>query len=244
MSYLFDLVSENEKKLRDLYLQKFVPKSLIQYRKGSIKICEAQTLYSVITDKGYKSIADIGTGPGFSCLYFAKALKDMGISPEDCKIYSYDVGDLKIKNAEENLKNFCLEKFVNFKVQDAAKAIGDDFKEGELDFVLIDGNHKYKSVLRDYEAVKKLVRPGGCIAFDDCFPRPDSNPGPRQVVDALIEEGKNIQFVGDDIFNFFSYKEDGLEAARLHKKWSSARDDFCIKEKSNPKEVLALYFVE
>ena len=244
MSYLFNLVSKNEKKLRELYSQKFVPKSLINYTKGSIKICEAQTLYSVIVDKGYKNIADIGTGPGFSCLYFAKALQDMNIPPEDCKIYSYDILEPRIKNAEKNLKNFRLEKFVNFKLQDAAKAVGDDFKQGELDFALIDAHHKYESALRDYQAVKKLVRPGGCIVFDDCFPRPDSNPGPRQIVDSLIKEGKNVQFVGNDIFNFFSYNQDGREVVRLYKKWKSKPDSFCIKEKSNPKEVLALYFVE
>jgi predicted O-methyltransferase YrrM len=39
-----------------------------------------------------------------------------------------------------------------------------------LDFVLIDGDHRYEGVRRDFELYGSLVRPGGWIAFHDIVP--------------------------------------------------------------------------
>jgi len=41
------------------------------------------------------------------------------------------------------------------------------FREGELDFVYIDGNHRYEFVKADLEAYAPKVRPGGLLAGDD-----------------------------------------------------------------------------
>jgi cephalosporin hydroxylase len=40
----------------------------------------------------------------------------------------------------------------------------------QLDFLLIDGDHSYEGVSRDYELYGPLVRPGGLIAFHDIVP--------------------------------------------------------------------------
>ena len=244
MSYLFDLVSNNKESLEDLYYNKNLTTShLNSYTKGSIKACEAQTIYSVILDKGYKNIIDIGTGPGFSCLYMAQAICDSGLEFGEYKLYSIDINRTKILNAKNQLKKFGLLEYVKFFCEEGSVRMKKEAENG-FDFVLIDGNHGYESVLQDFEEAQRIIRPGGCIAFDDCFPRPPENPGPRQIVDSLISEGKNVEFIGDDIFDLFSYPCDGFEAARLHNKWISREESFCIKEKANPKQVLALYFVD
>lgn len=40
---------------------------------------------------------------------------------------------------------------------------------GEVDLVLIDGDHSYASVKNDFERFGKRVRSGGAVLFDDAF---------------------------------------------------------------------------
>jgi len=42
-----------------------------------------------------------------------------------------------------------------------------DFMQGELDFLFIDGSHKYEDVKMDYEMYGSLVKKGGVIALHD-----------------------------------------------------------------------------
>jgi len=44
------------------------------------------------------------------------------------------------------------------------------FGNGPVDFALIDGDHRYEGVRRDFELYSGLVRPGGWIAFHDIVP--------------------------------------------------------------------------
>ena len=44
------------------------------------------------------------------------------------------------------------------------------FGDGPVDFALIDGDHRYEGVRRDFEPYGGLVRPGGWIAFHDIVP--------------------------------------------------------------------------
>lgn len=44
------------------------------------------------------------------------------------------------------------------------------FGDGRVDFALIDGDHRYEGVRRDFELYGGLVRPGGWIAFHDIVP--------------------------------------------------------------------------
>lgn len=66
----------------------------------------------------------------------------------------------------------------------------------KLDFLFIDGDHRYEGVRSDFETYKSLMRPGGLIAFHDIAqPRPDkpltngNNPGdvPRFWADLTAE---------------------------------------------------------
>lgn len=46
-----------------------------------------------------------------------------------------------------------------------------------LDFLLIDGDHRYEGVKADFEMYSPLVRPGGLIAFHDIVPGPPDKVG-------------------------------------------------------------------
>lgn len=51
------------------------------------------------------------------------------------------------------------------------------FGAGQLDVLLIDGDHSYEGVRRDYELYSKLVRPGGIIALHDIVDGPEGSVG-------------------------------------------------------------------
>lgn len=43
----------------------------------------------------------------------------------------------------------------------------DVFKEKQVDFLFIDGDHRYEAILNDYNNYSPLVRKGGIVAFHD-----------------------------------------------------------------------------
>ena len=49
--------------------------------------------------------------------------------------------------------------------------VKDEVGSGGIDFLLIDGDHTYEGVKRDYELYSGLVNEGGLIAFHDIAPR-------------------------------------------------------------------------
>lgn len=49
-----------------------------------------------------------------------------------------------------------------------------DITDGNLDFLLIDGDHTYKGVKQDFEMYSRLVSEDGIIAFHDIVPNKTS----------------------------------------------------------------------
>jgi len=78
------------------------------------------------------------------------------------KIYPQELMDSIYKNAKERLAVF------NCKLikKTSMEALG-DFEDNSLDFVFIDGNHKYKYTLEDITEWTKKVRPGGVVCGHD-----------------------------------------------------------------------------
>jgi len=70
-----------------------------------------------------------------------------------------------------------------------------------IDFLMIDGDHRYEAVRRDFELYSPLVRAGGLIAFHDILPHPRA---PLCQVDTFWKEVKDryrhLEFVdpGED----------------------------------------------
>jgi hypothetical protein len=63
-----------------------------------------------------------------------------------------------------------------------------DVEDGSLDFVYIDANHQYHSVIDDITGWAKKVRVGGIVAGDDYYDIPGSKWG---VIEAVTEFTKN-----------------------------------------------------
>jgi predicted O-methyltransferase YrrM len=68
-----------------------------------------------------------------------------------------------------------------------------------IDFLMIDGDHRYEGVKRDWESWKPLVAPGGLIAFHDILDHPEQ---PLSQVDRFWRElaptEKTVEFTDPD----------------------------------------------
>jgi predicted O-methyltransferase YrrM len=68
-------------------------------------------------------------------------------------------------------------------------AVLERFGDDELDFVYIDGNHRYEFVKADLEAYARKIRPGGLLAGDDYGIEGWWDDGVTRAVDEFIGSG-------------------------------------------------------
>lgn len=237
MSYLYNLVTEHEENLKLLYSQGYSVSSIPDYVKGSIKICEAQVIYCLIKDKQYENILDVGTGPGFSCLYMAKALKD---SNSEGKVTTIDINPEFSEKAKQLITKFGLEEYVEFICGNSTDILG-TMPKSSYDLTIIDGKHSYEQCKKDFKQSYDLICSGGCIIFDDIYLRPEHNPGPRNVFEEIDKSKGDLYYFEEKIFDTFEYLEDVSEVERMKQKWNLRHGSFVLKE-SNPKEVMGFFF--
>ena len=150
-----------------------------------------QELAKYFVTLNFKVGAEIGTAAG----YFAKIICDEN---KGVKLYCIDVWEpyagysdyRRIKTFKRNEQDAinvlapynCV--LIKKYSMDAVK----DFEDNSLDFVFIDGNHKYKYVQDDIREWSKKVRIGGIVSGHDYFHRRDI--GVIQAVDEYINEHK------------------------------------------------------
>lgn len=131
------------------------PMQMLQHRTEIIPFCEW------MLGEGVVDILEIGTGPGGTTLVFGQLISGT--------ITSIDLIGEGAARVHGQLSHY----LQNFKgVQgDSSQSSVLDFIRGSLprpvDLLFIDGDHKYESVKRDYKTYRKLVRPGGYVAFHD-----------------------------------------------------------------------------
>ena len=82
------------------------------------------------------------------------------------KFYSIDIGETV--GETENLKRAALNPVVRL----VGKSQGMDWDNGEIDFLFIDGDHRYEGVKGDIETWVPRVRDGGIVAFHDYIEPP------------------------------------------------------------------------
>jgi hypothetical protein len=71
----------------------------------------------------------------------------------------------------------------------SAEAAG-RFRDGELDFVYVDGDHTYESVRADLEAFAPKIRPGGFLGGDDYGVEGWWRDGVTRAVDEFVAAGR------------------------------------------------------
>ncbi len=129
-----------------------------------------------------KVILEIGTADGGTLFLFTR------IATEDATIISVDLprrifGGGYPKWREVLYKSFALSSQkihllrMNSHEKWTVKQVTGILGGRKLDFLFIDGDHKYEGVKRDFEMYSPLVRQGGMIAFHDIVPGPAENVG-------------------------------------------------------------------
>ena len=159
---LLAVVAEEKVALHNLYSEGYNPLSLFGTTTTSLLTCEAQALHSLIKHHGYKDLVEIGTGTGFSTLYFALALSEMGSGSLDSLDLALDAS----VNGRTLLSRFPVDiSLVNFITGDSREIVPNLRKE--YDLCLIDGSHEYETCKQDFLNIYPKIRSGGVIAFHD-----------------------------------------------------------------------------
>lgn len=126
-------------------------------------------LHKIWAQLGYTEGAEIGVGTGRHAIQMLNAIPDLHLyaidpweayfrcSQELCdKRYNATVSRLKDKNATV-MRTTSLEAVQGF-------------KHGSLDFVYIDGDHRFDAVMMDLIVWAPKVRVGGMVALHDFYP--------------------------------------------------------------------------
>jgi Predicted O-methyltransferase len=145
---------------------------------------EAAFLFRLARSQPGAQILEIGRYYGGSTFLFAVA------SDHNSMVTSIDIAPQN----DELLKITLTESELAHKVQ---LLVGDSCSgEARLDFydlILVDGDHSYEGVLKDYEYWKKAVRPGGCLAFHNAAagrPHTVTLPGPFRLAQEIVDRDR------------------------------------------------------
>jgi predicted O-methyltransferase YrrM len=139
--------------------------------------------------KKYKTYVELGVWKGHSVSYLASKLKGRNV-----KIYAVDIFEDWDKNKKvldevkyvtelynENLINEGVRNMIT-DIRSISWEAADNFKESEVDFVFIDADHTYNSVIKDIKAWLPKIKKGGIISGHDYF----TSPGVKSAVDELL----------------------------------------------------------
>lgn len=120
----------------------------------------ARFLCLLLKSIGARRVLEVGTSNGYSTLWLARALEEIG---EDGKVIAIEHDPERAALAAANYRRAGLEGRIRLLVGDARQLIAE--QSGPFDFVFLDAE---KSEYADYlRAVLPLVRPGGLIVGDD-----------------------------------------------------------------------------
>ncbi len=126
------------------------------------KRAEFVTMLDFLRNENVKTILEIGCYDGGTSICFAQ-LGDKVIS---C--------DLKLRFNCKEMEHLCEYNFIegNSHSWKTYMKIKKALNGQQVDFLFIDGDHGYWGSFKDYKMYKKLVRPGGYIAFHDILDTP------------------------------------------------------------------------
>ena len=113
-----------------------------------------------------RKVVEIGTCRGGTCYLLARA------SRSDATVVTVDIDQINPSLVASFARS---RQRVEVLEGDSSgpeiRAAIDDLLDGDpIDVLLIDGDHRYEGVKRDFETYAHLVRPGGLIAFHDIVP--------------------------------------------------------------------------
>jgi predicted O-methyltransferase YrrM len=160
--------------------------SILNHGAISMPIAQAAYVFRVARRSGAGRAIEIGRWRGGSTILLAAALGPGG------KVWSIDLGEKEERSLgshgglDAQTKAFCDQHGL-----DVELLVGDsrtiEVETGEVDVVLIDGEHSYDAARNDFERFGRRVRVGGSVLFDDVADDPIV-PALRGEVDRAVDE--------------------------------------------------------
>jgi len=136
---------------------------------------------------GFEKGAEIGVFAGYYSEILCKTIPNLElIAVDPWEIYQ-GYRDRKFVSSMEIAEAKAREVLAPYNVKILKKfsdQAADDVADGSLDFVYIDGNHRYEFVKDDIRAWTPKVREGGIVSGDDFYITGQGNNG---VIDAVLE---------------------------------------------------------
>lgn len=138
----------------------------------SMPVRQAAYIFGLVRQMEARRVIEIGRYKGGSTLLLAAAMEGEGI------LWSVDNGEkekrlLSAENARPS-DNQLKDRLKELGLGNVDIIVGDsrfiEIDTGEVDLVLIDGDHSYEGVKNDFERFGMRVRAGGVVLFDDAVP--------------------------------------------------------------------------
>jgi len=151
-------------------------------------IPDMQLLEKTALEINPKVILEIGSNDGVSSIV-------LGLVAKQCQGKLFCVEPMPKGRWKTNMQKYGIEDRVTL-IWKASPWVDLALIPKPIDYLFIDGYHKFRWVLVDYHYWSPFVRPGGRIAFHDWDRNPDSITGIRRTIeiaqetDTLIEVAK------------------------------------------------------
>ncbi len=174
----------------------------IAVKKGATqKVSEFSPLVSLLKRRKLKTIVEIGTARGGTFYAWCK------IAEPDATIVSIDLpggpfgGGYKIKDIKKFRKYKRKNQRLYFLRKDSQNRATKEelikiLKGRKIDFLFIDGDHRFSGVKKDWRLYSSLVKNNGLIVFHDILPHPKV-PECRvdKLWDKIKSDYKHIEFI-------------------------------------------------
>jgi predicted O-methyltransferase YrrM len=145
-------------------------------------LSEIKQLLEVISQNPPTRLLEIGTAGGGTFFLLSR------VAAEDALLISADLPEGRFGGGYPKWRGQLIQSFARGRQQvhllaadshspETLRQIQQLLKSNPLDFLLIDGDHRYEGVKADFEMYSPLVRPGGLIAFHDIVPGPSDKVG-------------------------------------------------------------------
>ena len=195
---------------------------------ASIPDCSREDLPKLFKQLGFKVGVEIGVFRGMFTEILAKSgLRIYGVDP--WRVYK-NYGNLKDQKRYEKLYEEAMRRVAPYPnvtiIRKTSMEAVDDFKDGSIDFVYIDGNHRFRYIAEDIYEWAFKVKDGGIICGHDYAPfkRRYLNCGcqVKEIIDAFVESY--------DIENFWALcRRRGGEPRDSFRSWLIIKDNRWVK---------------